>query len=112
MVVYSATKGYLNAWGNALSMELQAEGSKVEVLTVLSGNTQSGQDERAANLFRPTSMAFARAALEKVGCGRTVVVGYFGHAVQIASMGFFPEWAARIALIATLRPMNGKNLDE
>ena len=112
MVVYSATKAFLSAWGNALSLEMQAEGSKVEVLTVLSGNTQSGQDERAANLFRPASMVFARAALKKVGCGRTVVVGYFWHAVQTASMGFFPEWAARMALIAALRPLKGKNLDE
>ncbi|KAH7360130.1 short chain dehydrogenase/reductase [Rhexocercosporidium sp. MPI-PUGE-AT-0058] len=112
MVVYSATKGYLSAWGNALSMEMQAEGLKVEVLTVLSGNTQSGQDKRAASLFRPTSITFARSALEKVGCGRTVVVGYFWHAVQTASMGLLPEWAGRMGLIAALQPMKGKDLDE
>lgn len=112
MVVYSATKGYLSAWGNALSMELQAEGSKVEVMTVMSGNTQSGQDVRAANLFRPTSLVFARAALEKVGCGKSVVFGYFWHAVQTGSIGLLPEWVIRLSLIAVLRPMRGKNLDE
>ncbi|PMD40438.1 NAD(P)-binding protein [Hyaloscypha variabilis F] len=112
MVVYSATKGYLSAWGNALSIEMQSEGFPVEVMTVLSGNTQSGQDVRAASLFRPTSSAFAKAALEKVGCGRSVVVGYFWHAVQGASMGLLPEWAGRLGMIMVLRPMKGKNLDD
>jgi len=112
MVVYSATKAYLTAWGNALSIEMQSEGHKIEVMTVLSGNTQSGQDVRPANLFRPTSAAFAKAAVEKVGCGRSVVVGYFWHAVQDASMSLLPEWAGRMGVIMVLRPMNGKNLDD
>ncbi|KAE9367529.1 putative oxidoreductase,short chain dehydrogenase [Stipitochalara longipes BDJ] len=112
MAVYSATKGYLSAWGNALSVEMQSEGLQVEVMTVLSGNTQSGQDTRAASLFRPTSTTFARAALGKVGCGRTVVVGYIWHALQGASMGLLPEWAGRMGLIMVLRPMKGKNLDD
>jgi len=109
--VYSATKAYLSAWGNALSIEMQSEGLEVEVLTVLSGNTQSGQDKRPASLFRPTSKTFARAA-SKVGCGRAVVVGYFWHGLQAASLGLMPEWAQRTGLIMGLRPMKGKNLDD
>jgi 17beta-estradiol 17-dehydrogenase / very-long-chain 3-oxoacyl-CoA reductase len=93
MPVYSPTKANLSVWGNALSIEMQSEGLDVEVLTVLSGNTQSGQDTRAASLFRPTSRTSARAALTKVGCGRTAVVGYFWHGFQAAAMGLMPEWA-------------------
>ncbi|KAH6677199.1 short chain dehydrogenase/reductase [Halenospora varia] len=112
MSVYSATKAYLSAWGNALSIEMQSEGlQNVEVLTVLSGNTQSGQDTRAASLFRPTSRTFARAALAKVGCGRAVVVGYFWHGLQAVVMDLMPVWAQRIGLILALRPLKGKNLD-
>jgi 17beta-estradiol 17-dehydrogenase / very-long-chain 3-oxoacyl-CoA reductase len=110
--VYSATKAYLSAWGNALSIEMESEGVEVEVLTVLSGNTQSGQDTRAASLFRPTSMTFARAALKKVGVGRAVVVGYFWHGFQAEALGLMPEWAQRVGLIMGLRPFKGKNLDD
>jgi len=91
---------------------MQSEGLQVEVMTVLSGNTQSGQDVRPASLFRPTSAAFAKAAIEKVGSGRTVVVGYIWHALQDASMSLLPEWAGRMGLIMVLRPMRGKNLDD
>jgi 17beta-estradiol 17-dehydrogenase / very-long-chain 3-oxoacyl-CoA reductase len=111
MPVYSATKAYLSVWGNALSIEMQSEGLDVEVLTVLSGNTQSGQDTRAASLFRPTSRTFARAALAKVGCGRAVVVGYFWHGFQATAMGLMPDWAQRKGLIMAMRPFKGKSLD-
>jgi 17beta-estradiol 17-dehydrogenase / very-long-chain 3-oxoacyl-CoA reductase len=110
--VYSTTKAYLSAWGNSLSTEMKAKGREVEVLTVLSGNTQSGQDKRAASLFRPTSRTFARAALGKVGCKRAVLVGYFWHGLQAAVMGLMPEWAQRMGIIMALRPLKGKNLDD
>lgn len=109
--VYSPTKAYLSAWGNALSIEMQAEGLEVEVLTVLSSNTQTGQDTRAATLSRPTSRTFAKAALAKVGCGSAVVVGYFWHGVETTLVDSLPEWAQRIALIMVLKPYKGKNLD-
>jgi 17beta-estradiol 17-dehydrogenase / very-long-chain 3-oxoacyl-CoA reductase len=112
MSVYSPTKAYLSAWGNALSIEMESEGLEIEVLTVLSGNTQSGQDKREASLFRPTSATFAKAALDKVGCGRTVVAGYIWHGLQTASMGLLPEWAQRMGLVMALRPFKGKNLDD
>lgn len=110
--VYSATKAYLSAWSNALSIEMEAEKTGVEVLTVLSGNTQSGQDTRAANFWRPTSETFAKAALGKVGVGRSMVVGYFGHGVQAALMGWLPERVLRLAVVSALRGMKGKDLDE
>lgn len=111
LCVYSPTKAYINAWTNALSIELQAEGFGVEVLTVMSSNTQTGQDTRETNLFRPTSSKFAKAALAKVGGGRAVVVGYFWHAVQASSMDMLPLWLQRMALVMALKPYKGKNLD-
>lgn len=110
--VYSATKAYLSAWGNALSTEMQAEGLDIEVLTVLSGNTQSGQDARAADFTRPTSERFAKAALEKVGQGRAVVVGYIGHAIIQAVLESLPEWACRSLMISLIKPIKGKNLGD
>ena len=109
--VYSPTKAFLSAWGNAMSIEMQSEGHDVEVLTVMSSNTQTGQDRRAATLSRPTSRTFAKAALAKVGCGNTVVVGYFRHGVAIALISLLPEWAQRMVLIMALKPYKGKNLD-
>lgn len=109
--VYSPTKAYLSSWGNALSTEMQAEGLNIEVMTVVSGNTQTGQDTRSANIFRPTARTFAKAALAKVGCGNTVVVAHFWHGLEAAVIGSFPQWAQRMALIAALKPYKGKNLD-
>jgi 17beta-estradiol 17-dehydrogenase / very-long-chain 3-oxoacyl-CoA reductase len=109
--VYSPTKAYINAWSNALSMELEAEGLNIEIITVMSGNTQTGQDTRAANLFRPTANTFAKAALGKVGCGRTVVTGYFWHAAQSGAMDLLPLGVQRSALKMALKPYKGKNLD-
>ncbi|KUJ15028.1 NAD(P)-binding protein [Mollisia scopiformis] len=113
ITVYSPTKAYLNAWGNALYTELQAEGiTNVEVLTVVSGNTQTGQDTRPANFLRPTAKAYVKGALAKVGCGRTIVVGYFSHALQSAVTELLPRWAQRKVLGMALKPYKGKNLDE
>jgi 17beta-estradiol 17-dehydrogenase / very-long-chain 3-oxoacyl-CoA reductase len=109
--VYSATKAYLSIWGNAMSIEMQAEGLNIEVLTVLSGNTQSGQDKRPTTLMRPSSKRFAKEALKKVGIGRSVVTGYLGHAVLPTLVDWMPEWAQRLVIISVLKPMKGKNLD-
>ena len=46
-------------------------------------------------LFTPSARVMAKAALERVGCGRNVVAGYLPHAIQVSFMDLAPAVLAR-----------------
>jgi 17beta-estradiol 17-dehydrogenase / very-long-chain 3-oxoacyl-CoA reductase len=111
IAVYSGAKAYLSTWGKALSMEMQAEGLDIEVMRVLTGNTQSGQDSRSVTMMRPSSRTLARAALARIGCRRSAIVPYLAHALQAEFINMVPETAARWAIVKTFKQLKGTTLD-
>jgi short-subunit dehydrogenase len=92
LTIYSGSKAYIQAWSRSLSAEMIAEGFDVEVLGLVVGEVQAQHTTSNGGPFKPSSRAFARSALHKVGCGRALVVPYAGHVLQRWVLGCWPEW--------------------
>jgi len=91
--VYGGSKACNQAMSSSLCAEMRAEklASKVEVLCVaVASVTGAGGNSASVSLFVPDARTMAKACLERVGCGRAVVVGYWAHAVQLAVLGWLP----------------------
>ncbi|KAL8697387.1 MAG: hypothetical protein Q9224_002344 [Gallowayella concinna] len=90
--VYGAAKAFNHSWSKGLQAELQAEGRDFEVLGIIVGAvTDVSHRKEAASLLTPNSQTMAKALLQKVGCGRVEVVGYWRHAVQLFLLGWLPD---------------------
>ncbi|KAL8814203.1 MAG: hypothetical protein Q9223_006555 [Gallowayella weberi] len=94
--VYGAAKAFNHSWSKGLQAELQAERRGFKVLCIIVGTvTDVSHRKEAVSLFTPSSRTMAKALLQKVGCGRVEVVGYWRHAVQLFLSGWMPdEWLA------------------
>lgn len=101
--VYSGTKAFVEAFSTALDMELRMEGVDVEVLALRVGEVRSTQHNVATNFFIPTTGSFVKTALERVGCGKVVVKGYWRHWLQILPFEVLPEWVRRQTLMQVLK---------
>ena len=89
--IYGGSKGFNMTWSSSLAMELKSEGKKVEVLAVSVGRvTDVSHNKKDASFFTPSAGTMAKAALQRVGCGKPVVVGYVGHALQKFLVGLLP----------------------
>ncbi|KAF2095657.1 NAD(P)-binding protein [Rhizodiscina lignyota] len=89
---YSGAKSLMHTLSKALAWEVELFNRPIEVLSVTSGPVvaQHNSDE-TVSLSNPSSDTFAAAAVQRVGCGRRTVIGYFWHAVQLALVQSFPE---------------------
>ena len=89
--IYGGSKGFNMTWSSSLAMELKSEGKNVEVLAISVGRvTDVSHHKKDASFFTPSARTMARAALQRVGCGKSVVVGYVGHALQKFLVGLLP----------------------
>ena len=90
-VTYGGSKAFNMAWSSSLRLEMKAEGNNVEVLAVLVGKvTETASYKKPVTFWTPDGRTMARAALQRVGCGRSIVVGYIGHAMQKFVMEILP----------------------
>ena len=89
--IYGGSKGFNMTWSSSLAMELKSEGKNVEVLAISVGRvTDVSHNKKNASFFTPSARTMAKAALQRVGCGKPVVVGYVGHALQKFLVGLLP----------------------
>jgi 17beta-estradiol 17-dehydrogenase / very-long-chain 3-oxoacyl-CoA reductase len=100
--VYAGTKAYITAWTKALKAEMMAEKRRVEVLGIVVGSVQTTSNSQPPNIFHPTARTFARSTMDRVGCGKASVYGYFPHALQGVFLSL-PEWMARRVIISTMK---------
>lgn len=104
ITMYSGAKAMLMGWSKGLAREMEAVGRDIEVLGVETGQvTGVGWKDKKATLMEPDARTFARAVLDRVGCGRLVVCGYWGHGVLTALTGCLPEWLYRKVLVDAMR---------
>ncbi|KAK7953909.1 short chain dehydrogenase/reductase [Apiospora saccharicola] len=92
---YSASKVSLMGLSTVVAREMHIEGHEVEVLGVRVGNvTDVSHSSAAASFAIPRAETMAKAALSRVGCGRSNVIGYLPHALQAYSLEWLPGWVA------------------
>jgi 17beta-estradiol 17-dehydrogenase / very-long-chain 3-oxoacyl-CoA reductase len=90
--VYSGAKAFVMSWSAALAREMKAEKRDIEVLgLVLLSVTNVSFRKVVPTLAQPDARVFARGGLQKVGCGRTVVSGYWMHDVILEVLSWLPE---------------------
>ncbi|KAK7966661.1 short chain dehydrogenase [Apiospora aurea] len=92
---YASSKTSLMSLTTIVAREMRIGRHDVEILGVRVGSvTDVSHTSAAASLVMPDAKTMARAALSRVGCGRSNVVGYLPHALQATSLGWLPGWAA------------------
>ena len=89
--VYAGAKAYNKAWSRSLSLEMEAEGHAVEVMNILVGAVSSGSQPLDLSFFCPSSRRMAKHSLDKVGCGRDVIWGYWPHHLQFSMVSSLPR---------------------
>ena len=91
--IYNGAKSYLGHWSHSMTLEMRALKRDVEVLLMEVGMvvTPGNLVANSENLFTPGARHMAKSALQKVGCGKWKVVGYWGHALQKNSLYWLPE---------------------
>lgn len=116
---YAASKKFGATATRSLARELVLQGrhADLEVLYVRVGEvTGTSHNSHRVSFFEPDAATMANAALARVGCGRTAVVGYFPHALMAAAMDLAPSWAVEKFSLEEIRKrwredqeMMGKN---
>ena len=104
--IYGGSKAFDMAMSSSLCVEMKAEGldKKIEFLGVSVGKvTEASNNTDPVSFFTPGGRGMAKAALNRVGCGRPIVVGHFGHAVQIAILEALPGEAAANFVIPVMK---------
>lgn len=100
MVVYCAAKSYILAFSETLQDEAKTEGKNVEVLGLLIGDvdTPGAPKEEKAGVLVIEPPAFARAALNAVGCGEVTVAPGLNDWLTTLMIGMTPRSAMRSAM--------------
>lgn len=103
--LYAACKGFAMVLSRSLSLEFdpRLEDAGIEVLGIQAGEVNSGHNTASVTWNRPSSRVMAKAALDKVGCGRVVVAGYWAHGLMTSIIGVLPEGMSRSMLVQVFK---------
>lgn len=102
--MYSGAKAFVRTWSTSLGRELRADNRDVEVLTIVPATvTDVSFRKEVPTLVQPNIRTFAKASLQKVGCGRYVVAGYWVHDILTAILGLLPENVLSSILVDSIR---------
>ncbi|KAK5651266.1 hypothetical protein OQA88_12674 [Cercophora sp. LCS_1] len=89
---YGATKSYLAVFAQALNREMHMEGHDVQVLHLRLGSvTGVAHTWTEPGFFLPHASDLVKVSLRAIGCGRTVVVPWWGHKLQAVAV----DWMGR-----------------
>lgn len=107
---YAATKAYVQALGEALSVEFKPIG--IDVITSAPGPTQSAFADRAGlvmnNAMSPETVALA--TLKRLGRSHTVLPGFLSKFLHYSMTGL-PRWIKVQILGRVMSGMRGKNVN-
>ena len=97
--IYAGCKSANKAWSTSLAAEMKAEGLDIEVLFILVSAVSTEYVTRASSLFVPNAKQMATYALDKVGCQKRLVFGYWPHEVQARFFMALPTFVQERAVI-------------
>ncbi len=102
--VYGGSKAFNMAMSSSLAIEVKTEGKNIEVLAILVGRvTGVAHSKEPSSFFTPSARTMARACVDRVGCGRQVVVGYVGHAMQKLVIDLLPSIVFEMLVVPTMK---------
>lgn len=101
--VYSGCKAYNKGWSECLYNEMRAEDIDIEVLCVRISTVATDNVPRENSLFVPNARKMARECLNRVGCGKSVVFGYWAHALQAGLLMALPKWIVDRTVISVAK---------
>ena len=108
--VYGGSKAFNMAMSSSLTVELKVEGKDIEVLAIPVGRvTDCAHNEEPSSFFTPTARTMARACVDRVGCGRKVVVGYIGHAIQKLMIDLLPSFVFDMLVVPNMKERKEKD---
>lgn len=108
--VYGGSKAFNMAMSSSLTVELKVECKDIEVLAIPIGRvTDCAHNEEPSSFFTPTARTMARACVDRVGCGRKVVVGYVGHAVQKLMIDILPSSVFEMLVVPNMKEREEKD---
>lgn len=107
--VYGGSKAFNMAMSSSLAVEVKTEGKNIEVLAIPVGRvTDVAHSREPASFFTPTARIMARGCVGRVGCGRQVVVGYVGHAMQKFVIDLLPSIVFEMLVVPTMKDRKEK----
>jgi 17beta-estradiol 17-dehydrogenase / very-long-chain 3-oxoacyl-CoA reductase len=112
LVPYSATKAFVLALGDALSAEMLADQHDVDVLGVIVGSVSTAGLQVSESLFVPSAQAMASASLERVGCGRLSIWGYWSHRLRGLVLDVMSQKTIQRGATKELRKLRQDALDQ
>lgn len=95
MVVYCASKSYVQSFSATLAAEVEAEGKNLEVMALITGDvdTPGAPTKSKAGVLAVQPAVFARGALNAVGCGESAIApGWHDWLTEIL-LGLSPQSA-------------------
>lgn len=89
---YGQSKAFLKHLSGALGMdERYWVPTNVSTLYVIVGSVLSSTHPVAESMWTPSSATYAKALVDKIGCGRRVVAPYLPHALQFWAVAQMPR---------------------
>ncbi|KAH8698621.1 putative short chain dehydrogenase/reductase [Talaromyces proteolyticus] len=112
LVPYSATKAFVSALGEGLSAEMRADKQDVEILGVIVGSVSTAGHNVSEGLFVPSAGALASATLDRVGCNRLSVWGYWSHRLRGFPLELISQKTFQAAATKEIRRLRQDILDK
>ncbi|KAF7342034.1 putative short chain dehydrogenase protein [Mycena venus] len=110
---YAASKNFVNGLSRSLANEMLLQGHDVTFMAMRVGMvTGTVEVKMKRTLTTPDTVTFARALLNRVGCGRTVVVPYVAHALQQMAVDLLPEGLKNRILVSEISKLKAEGLKE
>lgn len=101
--VYSATKAFGGACSMSMARTLRSQGHDVLAQDFITGKVcGTSHNKNTGSLFEPNGDVFARACLNRVGCGKMSMAPYWPQALQMWFMSLLPDGMATSALISAI----------
>ena len=98
------------SWSKGLAREMKAENREVEVLVIPTGEvTGVSHNQKPANPMMPDAATYAKAVVDRVGCGHAEVNGYWIQGIAKAALGLLPEGVVGAIVTKIMRERKDKH---
>ena len=105
--VYSGTKAFTSTFTRSLAAEIDdmSMSRYIEILGIYVGGVESGSNNLKANGVHISSAEMGRSIIDRVGCGQTMVVGSWKHALPGWIATQIPEKWTNKLIIQTMKQL-------